>query len=137
MLFQEEVLNWALPSHGIFESRCGKETPLFRHQICIYAITKHFSIIKSVVLNCDPWAEKVKKKKKLRLMHMYQQLPSLEWKLPKCLRRELSPRKPFKSIEAKIFLLSKDKGFLVTCKKTVFRAEKLSTHINFCLASGL
>lgn len=62
---------------------------------------------------------------------MYQQHPSLEWKLSKYLGREWSPRKPFKSIEAKIFLLSKDKSSLLTCRKTVFRAENLPTHISF------
>lgn len=50
--------------------------------------------------------------------------------ISKCLRRELSLRKPFKSIEAKIFILSKDKGSLLTCRKTIFKAKKLSTHIN-------
>lgn len=65
-------------------------------------------------------------------MHIYQQLSSLEWKLYPNVSRELSPRKPFKSIEAKIFLLSKDKGPLLICRKTVFRAaEKLSTQISF------
>lgn len=51
--------------------------------------------------------------------------------ISKCVRRELGLRKPFKSIEAKIFLLSRDQGSLLTCRKAIFKAKKLSTHVNF------
>lgn len=77
MPIQKEVLNWALPSHHGFKSRCGKETPLFRHQNCIYAITKHFRIGGAEIVT----HEQKKNLKKFRVMHIYQQLPSQEWKL--------------------------------------------------------
>lgn len=51
--------------------------------------------------------------------------------ISKCHRREFSPRKLFKFIEAKIFLLSKDNGSLLTCGKPIFKDKNLSTHINF------
>lgn len=79
MLIQEEELNWALPSHLAFESRSGKELSFFRLQKMHLGHHKTFWVSwNQWHWNCTPWGEKINK---IELMHIHQQLPSLEWKL--------------------------------------------------------
>lgn len=63
-------------------------------------------------------------------MHIYQQLPSLEWKVyPNVLRENLALGNYSGLLKQKY--LSKDNGSLLTCRKPIFKGKMLPTHINF------